>query len=382
MRSPCLMNDHWGNVAHAGTKKTETSWCRHSCFVRPTNVFCGGWSLTVWNEGFGQHLVAKWLTTSLRTGSFMTHTLHRKAAFYACWSHRCVRSWYLTQRRKRLYATTSIQTWHSVTGPLGPRHTTSSLDWRSRVKSFASLDERTHPCPDLASNAAFRDKVWVMKYRGRESFRHNLVYKAHPRLQLAWWTPRSIEEQVRRGLFADHNLFAVSVFFFFSIPQCNCWSGPIKLRNKFSSCGPTVKGGQPTTWCRRQRFMFDKHTSIVVGWTGESGYQESTVKSVKAKWTISVERERTLSPTEFSPRWEWFDIDRFPRKMSQRTVVEVIRRQKTQKKSRRNGGDAGTSSALTWLRLTPRFRHFFGVVMEIWKNAVALIKKRRSVPRP
>ena len=50
MRSPCLMNDHWGNVAHAGTKKRETSWCRHSCFVRPTNVFCGGWSLTVWNE--------------------------------------------------------------------------------------------------------------------------------------------------------------------------------------------------------------------------------------------------------------------------------------------------------------------------------------------
>ena len=55
-----------------------------------------------------------------------------------------------------------------------------------------------------------------MKYRGRESFRHNLVYKAHQveRLQLAWWTPRSIKEQVRRGLFADHNLFAVSVFSF------------------------------------------------------------------------------------------------------------------------------------------------------------------------
>ena len=46
--------------------------------------------------------------------------------------------------------------------------------------------------------------------------------------------------------------------FFFSIPQCNCWSGPMKLRNKFWNCGPTVKGGQPTTWCRRQRFMFAK----------------------------------------------------------------------------------------------------------------------------
>ena len=96
-----------------------------------------------------------------------------------------------------------------------------------------------------------------MKDRGRESFRPNIVYKTKQRLQLAWQTPRSIEEQVRRGLFADHNLFAVSVFFF-SIPQCNCWSGPMKLRNKLWNCGPTVKGGQPTTWCRRQRFMFAK----------------------------------------------------------------------------------------------------------------------------
>ena len=55
---------------------------------------------------------------------------------------------------------------------------------------------------------------------------------------------------------------------------------------------------------------------------------------------------------------------------------------KKRKKSRRNGVDAGTSSALTRLRLTPRFRHFFGVVMEIWKNAVASIKRRRSVPGP
>ena len=59
------------------------------------------------------------------------------------------------------------------------------------------------------------------------------------------------------SFFADHNLFAVTGVFF-SIPQCNCWSGPMKLINKFSSCGPTVKGGQPTTWCRRQRFMFNK----------------------------------------------------------------------------------------------------------------------------
>ena len=62
-----------------------------------------------------------------------------------------------------------------------------------------------------------------MKDRGRESFRPNLVYKTQQRLRLAWprQTPRSIEEQVRRGLFADHKFFALSVFFF-SIPQCNC----------------------------------------------------------------------------------------------------------------------------------------------------------------
>ena len=104
-------------------------------------------------------------------------------------------------------------------------------------------------------------------------------------------------------------------------------------------------------------------TSMVVGWTGESRCQESTVKSVKAKWTISVERERTLSQQKFlydgNDSTSTADIDRFPRKMSQRTVVEVIKRQKNAKKSRCNGVDAaGTSSALTRLRLTPRFRHF------------------------
>ena len=117
-------------------------------------------------------------------------------------------------------------------------------------------------------------------------------------------------------------------------------------------------------------------TSMVVGWTWESGCQESTVKSVKAKPTISVERERTLSPIEPSIRWEWFNIDRFRRKMSQRTVVEVIKRQKTQKKSRHNGLNTSTSSALTRLLLTPHFRHFFGVVMKIWKKAAASIQKK------
>ena len=146
-----------------------------------------------------------------------------------------------------------------------------------------------------------------MKYRGRESFRQNPVYKAHPRLQLAWWTPRSIEEQVRRGLFADHNLFAVSVFFFQHssvqlLKRANEIEKQILELWADSERRTATRPLNNMPWCRRQRFMFDKHTSMVVGWTGESGYQESTVKSVKAKWTISVERERTLSPTEFSLR--------------------------------------------------------------------------------
>ena len=80
-------------------------------------------------------------------------------------------------------------------------------------------------------------------------------------------------------------------------------------------------------------FHVPQATSMVVGWTEEGGCQESTVKSVKTKWTISEERERTLSPTKLSLQWEWFDIERFPRKMSQRTVVEVIKRQETQKRA-------------------------------------------------
>ena len=64
---------------------------------------------------------------------------------------------------------------------LGPRPTTSSLDWRSRVWSFASLDERTHLCLDLAPNAGFRDKVWVMKNRGRESFRRRSCLQNTPK---------------------------------------------------------------------------------------------------------------------------------------------------------------------------------------------------------
>ena len=48
---------------------------------------------------------------------------------------------------------------------------------------------------------------------------------------------------------------------------------------------------------------------------------------------------------------------------------------KKRKKSRRYGFDAGTPFALTRLRLTPLFRHFVDVVMEIWKNATASIQK-------
>ena len=121
-------------------------------------------------------------------------------------------------------------------------------------------------------------------------------------------------------------------------------------------------------------FHVRQATSMVVGWTAESGCQESTVKSVKAKWTISVERERTLSPTEFSLRWEWFDIDRFPRKMSQRTVVEVIKRQKTQKKA-----DATASTQAPPLRWRDCvWRRVFAIFSASWKFGKTQLRQSKK----
>ena len=136
-----------------------------------------------------------------------------------------------------------------------------------------------------------------MKYRAMSP---NLVYKKYQRLQLAWQTPRSIEEQARLGLFADHNLFAVSVFFF--------QHSSVQLLKRTNE----IEKQNLELWAdserRRANNMVSKTTihvrqatsiSMVVGWTAESGCQESTVKSVKAKWTISVERETTLSKQNF-----------------------------------------------------------------------------------
>ena len=223
-----------------------------------------------------------------------------------------------------------------------------------------------------------------MKDRGRESFRPNIVYKTKQRLQLAWQTPRSIEEQVRRGLFADHNLFAVSVFFFFfSIPQGNCWSGPMKLRNKIWNCGPTVKGGQPTTWCRRQRFMFAK----LPRWLS-AGQEKVDAKSQQWNPWSKVDNLRRKG-NDLIPKWQqkflYDENDSTSNVSLERWVNERWSRSsndKKRKKSRRNGVNAGPSSALTKVRLTPRFRHFFYVVMEIWKNAAASIQTWRSVTWP
>ena len=206
-----------------------------------------------------------------------------------------------------------------------------------------------------------------MKDRGRESFRPNIVYKTKQRLQLAWQTPRSIEEQVRRGLFADHNLFAVSVFFF-SIPQCNCWSGPMKLRNKFWNCGPTVKG-QPTTWtwCRRQRFMFAK----LPRWLS-AGQEKLDAKSQQWNPWSKVDNLRRkgkdLIPNRNFSTMRMIRHRTFPSKDESTNGGRGHQTTKNAKKSRRNGVNAGPSSALTKVRLTPRFANFFTLSWKFGKT--------------
>ena len=119
-----------------------------------------------------------------------------------------------------------------------------------------------------------------MKDRGRESFRPNIVYKTKQRLQLAWQTPRSIEEQVRRGLFADHNLFAVSVFF------SQHSSGQLlkrtnEIEKQILELWADSERRTANNMVSKTTFHVRQATSMVVGWTGESGCQESTVKPVK-----------------------------------------------------------------------------------------------------
>ena len=66
--------------------------------------------------------------------------------------------------------------------------------------------------------------------------------------------------------------------------------------------------------------------------------------------------------------------------MSQ-TVVEVIKRQERQEKPTQ-WRRCRQPLCVEVIVLTARFRHFVAVVMEIWKNAVASIQKRRSVRGP
>ena len=79
---------------------------------------------------------------------------------------------------------------------------------------------------------------------------------------------------------------------------------------------------------------------MVVAWTIECGWQESTVKSAKAKWTISPERKGPYPQQNFLYDENVSTSNVSLRTMSQQTVVEVIKRQKTQK-SRRDGVNAG-----------------------------------------
>ena len=108
---------------------------------------------------------------------------------------------------------------------------------RPNTPVFRSWIKRSFPGQGVSYEIS---RWWVIS---PQSCSHNVA-----KATTAWWTPRLIEEQVQPGL-----------FFFFSTPQCNCWSGPMNLRRKFSNSGPKVNRWQPTTWCWRQRnFMFDK----------------------------------------------------------------------------------------------------------------------------
>ena len=118
-----------------------------------------------------------------------------------------------------------------------------------------------------------------MKDRGRVSFHPNLVYKTKQRLQLAWQTPRSIDEQVRRGLFADHNLFAVSVFFQHSSVQLLKRNNEIE--KQILELWADSERRTANNMVSKTTFHVCQPTSMVVGWPGESGCQESTVKPVK-----------------------------------------------------------------------------------------------------
>ena len=120
---------------------------------------------------------------------------------------------------------------------------------------------------------------------------------------------------------------------------------------------------------------------MVVDWTVESGWPESTVISVKAKWTISLERERTLSPAELSLRWEWFDIKRFPpsNKLTnggRGNQVTKNEKKQTQRRQRRHllCVDAIAFDAA----YSPFFRSCFG----IRKNAAASSRTWHFVPGP
>ena len=123
-----------------------------------------------------------------------------------------------------------------------------------------------------------------MKDRGCESFRPNLVYKTKQSLQLAWQTPRSIEdweEQVRRGLFADHYLFAVSVFFFFQHSSVQLLKRTNDIEKQILELWADSERRTANNMVSKTTYHVRQAISMVVGWTGESGCQESTVKPVK-----------------------------------------------------------------------------------------------------
>ena len=104
-------------------------------------------------------------------------------------------------------------------------------------------------------------------------------------------------------VFFQTTTFSHSVFFFFQHSSVQLLKRTNEIEKKvLEQWADSEKRAANNMVSKTTKFHVRQATSMVVDWRVESGWQESTVKSVKAKWTISLERERILSPAELSLR--------------------------------------------------------------------------------
>ena len=264
---------------------------------------------------------------------------------------------------------------------------------RSHYVYFGLTQSRTIFCVSERVNTpmsrsyikrSFWGKVWVMKYRGRESFcpvlftRRNKGYDCLVRM-------------------IDRRASSASFFFFFFFFFFSCWPQPCRgqcFYPAFFSATAIVQFAMKWTneiagknlelWTM---WLTDGATSMVVGLTGESRCQEqwnpwkqsgqSPQKGRRPYPQNDFFYDENDSTSNVSLRW----------RMSQRTAVEVIRWQgswRNAKKCRRNGVNAGTPLRwrhCVWCRVFAIF--FFWRHGNLEKRSCLNPKKYiYSVPRP